>query len=191
MRKPIYLALAVSGMLAVAACASTNSGSAAPSAPSGPVGLVQVGAYTGDQAFEAQFAASIDYPALEAVNHAGGILGRQVSLIQVDTRSDPADALTSMEKALATNGNIAGILGPDSTSAATLVPLLNSKKLPMMIAAGEAAYDRTRTRTSGATCRRTRPTARRSRCGRSGRDTPGWPPCSAPTPGRRATCPAC
>jgi branched-chain amino acid transport system substrate-binding protein len=138
MRKSIHLALALSGVLAAAAC-SSGGGSGATS---GPIGLVQVGAYTGDQAFEAQFAASIDYPALEAVDSAGGILGRQVVLIQVDTRSDPADALTSMDKALATNGNIAGILGPDSTSAATLVPLLNSKQLPMMLAAGEAAYDR-------------------------------------------------
>jgi branched-chain amino acid transport system substrate-binding protein len=47
-----------------------------------------------------------------------------------------------MDKTLATSSGVAGILGPDSTSAATLVPLLNSKKLPMMIAAGEAAYDR-------------------------------------------------
>jgi branched-chain amino acid transport system substrate-binding protein len=69
-------------------------------------------------------------------------LGRQVSLIQVDTRSDPADALAAMGKTLATSGNIAAILGPDSTSAATLVPLLNQHHLPMMIAAGEAAYDR-------------------------------------------------
>jgi branched-chain amino acid transport system substrate-binding protein len=60
----------------------------------------------------------------------------------VDTRSDPADALTNMEKTLATSSGIAGVLGPDSTSAATLVPLLNNRKLPMMVAAGEAAYDR-------------------------------------------------
>jgi len=139
MKKSIHLALAVSGMLALAACASSGSGS---SSSSGPVGLVQVAAYTGDQAFEAQFANSIDYPALYAVNKAGGVLGRQVSLIQVDTRSDPADALTAMDKTLATSGGIAGILGPDSTSAATLVPMLNDRKLPMMIAAGEAAYDR-------------------------------------------------
>ena len=139
MKKSIHLALAVSGALTLAACASSGSGGGSTS---GPVGLVQVAAYTGDQAFEAQFADSIDFPALYAVNKAGGILGRQVSLIQMDTRSDPADALTAMDKALATNSNVAGILGPDSTSAATLVPLLNSKKLPMMIAAGEAAYDR-------------------------------------------------
>jgi branched-chain amino acid transport system substrate-binding protein len=138
MRRPIYLTLAAAGMLGLAACASNGGGSAA----TGPVGIVQVGAYTGDQAFEAGFAASIDYPSLYAINKAGGILGRQVSLIQVDTRSDPADALTSMEKALATSSNIAGVLGPDSTSAATLVPLLNQHQLPMMIAAGEAAYDR-------------------------------------------------
>ena len=139
MKKSIHLALAVSGVLTLAACASSGGGSGSSS---GPVGLVQVAAYTGDQAFEAQFADSIDFPAIYAVNKAGGILGRQVSLIQMDTRSDPADALLAMDKTLATNSDVSGILGPDSTSAATLVPLLNSKKLPMMIAAGEAAYDR-------------------------------------------------
>ena len=138
MKKSIHLALAVTGVLTLAACASGGGSSSS----SGPVALVQVGAYTGDQAFEAQFANSIDFPALYVVNKAGGVLGRQVSLIQVDTRSDPADALTNMEKTLATSSGIAGVLGPDSTSAATLVPLLNNKKLPMMVAAGEAAYDR-------------------------------------------------
>lgn len=138
MKKSIHLALAVAGVLTLAACASGGGSSSS----SGPVALVQVGAYTGDQAFEAQFANSIDFPALYAVNKAGGVLGRQVSLVQVDTRSDPADALTNMEKTLATSSGIAGVLGPDSTSAATLVPLLNNKKLPMMVAAGEAAYDR-------------------------------------------------
>jgi branched-chain amino acid transport system substrate-binding protein len=138
MKKSIHLALAVAGVLTLAACAS-GGGSASSS---GPVALVQVGAYTGDQAFEAQFANSIDFPALYVVNKAGGVLGRQVSLVQVDTRSDPADALTNMEKTLATSSGIAGVLGPDSTSAATLVPLLNNKKLPMMVAAGESAYDR-------------------------------------------------
>jgi len=138
MKKSIHLALAVAGVLTLAACSSGGgSGSS-----SGPVALVQVGAYTGDQAFEAQFANSIDFPALYVVNKAGGVLGRQVSLIQVDTRSDPADALTNMDKTLATSAGIAGVLGPDSTSAATLVPLLNNRKLPMMVAAGEAAYDR-------------------------------------------------
>lgn len=138
MKKSIHLALAVAGMLTLAACASGGGSSSS----SRPVALVQVGAYTGDQAFEAQFANSIDFPALYVVNKAGGVLGRQVSLVQVDTRSDPADALTNMEKTLATSSGIAGVLGPDSTSAATLVPLLNNKKLPMMVAAGEAAYDR-------------------------------------------------
>lgn len=138
MKKSIHLALAVAGVLTLAACASGGGSSSS----SGPVALVQVGAYTGDQAFEAQFANSIDFPALYVVNKAGGVLGRQVSLVQVDTRSDPADALTNMEKTLATSSGVAGVLGPDSTSAATLVPLLDNKKLPMMVAAGEAAYDR-------------------------------------------------
>ena len=137
MRKSIHLALALAGVLAVAACSSGGgSGSS-----SGPVGLVQVAAYTGDQASRRSSPIHRLSGAVRGES-AGGILGRQVSLIQVDTRSDPADALTAMDKTLATSGNVAGILGPDSTSAATLVPLLNNQKLPMMIAAGEAAYDR-------------------------------------------------
>jgi branched-chain amino acid transport system substrate-binding protein len=140
MRKPPCPAIVVFGILVLAAaCSSAKSGS---SNSTGPVGIVQISAYTGDQAFEAQFAASIDYPAQYVINHEGGILGRQVSLVPVDTRSDPADALTAMGKTLATNGSVAAVLGPDSTSAATLVPLLNSRHLPMMLAAGEAAYDR-------------------------------------------------
>jgi ABC-type branched-subunit amino acid transport system substrate-binding protein len=139
MKNSMHLAFAVSGALLLAACASNSSGSGASS---GPVGMVQIAAYTGDQNFEAQFAASIDYPGLYAVNHGGGVMGRQVSLIQVDTRSDPADALAAMGKTLATSSDVDAILGPDSTSAASLVPLLNSRHLPMMIAAGEAAYDR-------------------------------------------------
>lgn len=139
MKKLTHLAFTVSGALVLAACAASSSGSGGGS---GPVGMVQIAAYTGDQNFEAQFSGSIDYPALYAVNHAGGVLGRQVSLIQVDTRSDPADALAAMGKTLATSSDVDAILGPDSTSAATLVPLLNSRHLPMMIAAGEAAYDR-------------------------------------------------
>jgi len=66
MRKSIHL-VAVAGLLALAGCASGGG-----SAPSGPVKLVQVAAYTGDQAFEAQFADSIGYPAVYAVNKAGG-----------------------------------------------------------------------------------------------------------------------
>jgi ABC-type branched-subunit amino acid transport system substrate-binding protein len=140
MKKPIHFALALSGLLAVASCSS--GGGSGGTNSSSPVGLVQISAYTGDQAFEASFAASIDYPALHEINANGGVLGRQVSLIQVDTRSDPADALAAIGKTLATSSNVAGVLGPDSTSAATLVPLLNNRKLPMMLAAGEAAYDK-------------------------------------------------
>jgi hypothetical protein len=110
MKRPVHLSLTLGlpCVLVVAACASSG-GTSGSSASSGPVGIVQIAAYTGDQAFEAQFADSIDYPGLYAVNHAGGVLGHQ---------------------------------GPDSTSAATLVPLLNNRRLPMMVTAGEAAYDR-------------------------------------------------
>lgn len=35
-----------------------------------------------------------------------------------------------------------GVAGPDTSSAPTIVPVLNSAKIPMMAVAGESSYDR-------------------------------------------------
>lgn len=150
MKKFTFLTLVMSGALGLTACGasggsattSSRGTAAAGGGGGGSVGFASVAAYTGDQAFEAQFSDSIDYPALYTLNRSGGVLGHQVTLIPVDTRSDPADALAAMEKTIATSHNLDAIMGPDSTSAATLVPLLNQSHLPMMLSAGEAAYDR-------------------------------------------------
>lgn len=140
MRTSRYLASAIFfiGALTLTSCAASGGGGGGGG---GTVGIGEIGAYTGDQAFEAQFSACIDYPALYAINKAGGILGRKAELIPIDTRSDPADALAAVNKAIATNSNLSAVMGPDSTSASTLVPLLDQRHIPMMLSAGNAAYD--------------------------------------------------
>ncbi len=122
--------------------ASTQAGHARSHSGASTLDILQITALTGSESFEANYAASGYYPSLYALNSAGGILGHQVKITIVDTRSDPADALTSAQQALATSSNVIGVQGPDTTSAPTLVPLFASQKLPMFATAGQSQYDR-------------------------------------------------
>jgi len=134
----IKLAAAVGALgLAVAGCGS--SGGAAGSKSS----LVMAGvvAFTGSSDFEAQSNEGGLYPAIYAIDHAGGVLGHQVSYKAVDTKADPADALPAVQQALATTGNLVLVAGPDTSSAPAIVPVLNSAKIPMTAVAGESVYN--------------------------------------------------
>jgi len=131
-------------ILALGLAAVVSSASARPQAHTGgDLNIIQITALTGSESFEAAYAASGYYPSLYALNSAGGILGHQVKIKIVDTRSDPADALTRAQLVIATTSNIIGVQGPDTTSAPTLAPLFESLHLPMFATAGQAQYDRT------------------------------------------------
>jgi len=99
-------------------------------------------ALTGSSDFEGQNQVGGIYPALYAINKAGGVNGDQLVFKGVDTRGDPADALPAVQQMLATTSNLIAVAGPDTSSAPTIVPVLNSAKVPMMAVAGESVYDR-------------------------------------------------
>jgi ABC-type branched-subunit amino acid transport system substrate-binding protein len=125
---------ALSLCMAVAACGG-----------GGKNGTLQVGgviAITGASDFEGANQSGGLYPAIEAINSAGGVLGHKLAYLGVDTRGDPADALPAVQQMLATNSNVVAVAGPDTSSAPTIVPVLNSAKIPMMAVAGESVYDR-------------------------------------------------
>jgi len=115
---------------------------ASPRASKSPVNEAIVIAYTGSNSFEGVGTDSAVAPAVWEINQAGGILGHKLNTIHVDTRSDPADALPAVEKALATTPNIIGAVGVGTTSGPTIIPILNAAHVPMMANAGEAAFDR-------------------------------------------------
>jgi ABC-type branched-subunit amino acid transport system substrate-binding protein len=83
-------------------------------------------------------------PAATAVNAAGGVLGNKVACSSVDTRGDPADAVTAAAKMLATTPHLFGVLGPSSDEADATVPLINTAKIPMFADTGEASFDKTK-----------------------------------------------
>jgi ABC-type branched-subunit amino acid transport system substrate-binding protein len=82
--------------------------------------------------------------AANAVNAAGGVLRNKVVCSAVDTRGDPADAVTAAAKMLATTPHLLGVLGPSSDEADATAPLINAAKIPMFADTGEASFDQTK-----------------------------------------------
>lgn len=127
----------------LAACATAAAAPTHSSRTSG--GTLTVGgviALTGSSDFEGQNQVGGMYPALYAINKAGGVNGDHIVFKGVDTRGDPADALPAVQQMLATTSRLIAVAGPDTSSAPTIVPVLNSAKVPMMAVAGESVYDR-------------------------------------------------
>jgi branched-chain amino acid transport system substrate-binding protein len=79
--------------------------------------------------------------ATTAINAAGGVLTDKVACTSVDTRGDPADAVTGGAKVLATTSHLLGVLGPSSDEADATAPLINAAKVPMFADTGEASFD--------------------------------------------------
>jgi ABC-type branched-subunit amino acid transport system substrate-binding protein len=79
--------------------------------------------------------------AATAINAAGGVLTDKVACSSVDTRGDPADAVTGAAKMLATTSHLFAVLGPSSDEADATAPLINAAKVPMFADTGEASFD--------------------------------------------------
>lgn len=138
--RKIWVALVACGAAAcaMAVVAAAQGGRAA----GGKVTVAGVIALTGSSDFEGQNQVGGLYPAIYAINQAGGVNGDQLVFKGVDTRGDPADALPAVQQMLATTSNLVAVAGPDTSSAPTIVPVLNQAKIPMMAVAGESIYDR-------------------------------------------------
>jgi ABC-type branched-subunit amino acid transport system substrate-binding protein len=138
-RFPIIKLAAAIGALGLTAAGCASSGAAAGHQPLVVAGVV---AFTGSSDFEAQSNEGGLYPAIYAVNHAGGVMGHQLQYKSVDTKADPADALPAVQQALATTSHLVLVAGPDTSSAPSIVPVLDNAKIPMTAVAGQSAYDR-------------------------------------------------
>lgn len=119
----------------------TESGSAG-AAGGGTVTEAIVIAYTGPVSFEGGAADSGVYPAVQEINADGGILGKKMTILPVDTRGDPADAVPIVDKLIATASNLVGVDGPGTASAPTVVPILNSAHITEMNIGGNASFDK-------------------------------------------------
>ena len=136
----VVAAAAILAVSAIAACSSAPSGAVTNST----LTVVAFNPFTGpDAAFGPEMMAGC-LAAATAVNAAGGVLGNKVACSSVDTRGDPADAVTAAAKMLATTSHIFGVLGPSSDEADATAPLINAAKVTMFADTGEASFDQTK-----------------------------------------------
>jgi branched-chain amino acid transport system substrate-binding protein len=78
--------------------------------------------------------------AIEEINKAGGVLGKQIDPIKMDNKSDSAEA-TSVATRLMTQDKVVAILGP-ATSGPFMaqIPVATQNKIPVMSASTTAEY---------------------------------------------------
>ena len=139
--RALVIAAAVLALSVTAACGS----SAAPGAVThSTLTVAAFNPFTGpDAAFGPEMMAGC-LAAANSVNAAGGVLTDKVACQSVDTRGDPADAVTAAAKMLATTSHLLGVLGPSSDEADATAPLINAAKIPMFADTGEASFDQTK-----------------------------------------------
>lgn len=76
--------------------------------------------------------------AADAINAAGGILGKKIELVVEDAQSTPQGASAGATK-LITNDHVVGIIGPEATALAlATAPIAHANKVPMV--SGSASF---------------------------------------------------
>ena len=132
----IGLIAAAIGLSALAGC-SGNTGSGSTGGDTIKIGLAAemsgaVATYGTDIGKGVQMA-------VDEINGAGGINGKQIELIQYDTKSDPAQA-TTMATKLMTQDKVVAMVGPaTSGSFMATIPVANANKVPVV--SGSATAD--------------------------------------------------
>lgn len=136
---------AVAGVVIAGPALGTGLAGASPRAAQhkGGIAVALITDFTGPSAFEGVSEDSSTYAAVYEINRDGGILGHKLGVIPVDTRSDPADALPAVQRALATSKNIVAAVGVPTDAAPTVAPFLNSQHLTFMATAGESEFNHT------------------------------------------------
>ncbi|MFZ5989607.1 MAG: ABC transporter substrate-binding protein [Bacillota bacterium] len=77
--------------------------------------------------------------AFEEINAAGGVLGKEITYVKLDNKTDPAEA-TSVATRLATKDKVSAILGPATTGATkATIPVADKNKVPVI--SGSATAD--------------------------------------------------
>lgn len=113
----------------------------APKASGGTLNIVSFVPFSGPDASFGDLALSGCYPAVYAVNSAGGAMGHKLACTTSDTRGDPVDAVPAANALVAHSSNVVAVFGPSSDEVLSTEPLLEKAKLPTFLMAGLSQYD--------------------------------------------------
>jgi ABC-type branched-subunit amino acid transport system substrate-binding protein len=99
-------------------------------------------AFSGPTANEGQETLNGCLPAEQAINEAGGVLGRQVTCEPFDTRGTAAEAVPAARQMLSSTPDLLAVLGPSTAEAVAAVPVLEEAGMTMFSVAGDGRFDR-------------------------------------------------
>lgn len=137
------LAVAGGAVLALAVATVATSGAGASQARHRKtIQFGQIADFTGVGAAVISYSNAAVLSSLHAINAAGGIMGAKVENVPIDTKSDPADGLTAVDRALATN-NITAVNGPLTDTAPVVVPILERHNIITVCPCGNPNFDHT------------------------------------------------
>ncbi|MHB8630347.1 MAG: ABC transporter substrate-binding protein [Candidatus Limnocylindria bacterium] len=141
--------LAFAVAIALTSCSASSQapaagGSAAAASPTAgpPINVGLIGALTGPFAANGTSKLEGAKAAVEEINKAGGILGRQVSITTVDTKNDPVDAVPAARQMLATD-NVSLVLGFSVVDYQNALPIVNAAKMVSFTYIGSPSIDHT------------------------------------------------
>jgi ABC-type branched-subunit amino acid transport system substrate-binding protein len=129
----------VAAALLLAACGSSTS-STGGKQPTGPVSMGVLSCFTGSLASLGNAMLQGSQIAQKAINDAGGILGKQLTLSHADTQCDEADSVPAVRKLLASS-DLVGIIGPETQEINAVAPIVSAAKVPTEFQGGSTAFD--------------------------------------------------
>jgi len=132
--------------LVLAACGgSSSSGTSGGSSPAPKAGamltIADVAPFSGPDAALGPTYLATCYGATSAINADGGVLGHKLTCKSVDTRGEPADAVPAVNQLFASAPNLALVIGCTSDEAASVVPIINARKMNMFCMTGQSEFD--------------------------------------------------
>ena len=142
-----FAAIAAGSVLSLVLAACGSSSSSSPSSGSGgakagaTLTVADVAPYRGvDAALGPTYLATC-YGATSVINAHGGVLGHKFACKSVDTRGEPADAVPAVNQLFASTPNLAVVIGCTSDEAASVVPIINARKMNMFCMTGQSEFD--------------------------------------------------
>lgn len=111
MKKVVSLLLAVMLMLSLAACGGGTAAPdpAKPAESSDTIKIGYISDLTGTTSLWGQAGLNGALLAVEDVNAAGGVLGKQIEVVPMDGKGDPADSVSAYKRLVEENGIVASI----------------------------------------------------------------------------------
>jgi branched-chain amino acid transport system substrate-binding protein len=130
--------------LALAACGSSGGSSASGGqggSGKGTLAIADVAPFSGPDANLGPTYLASCYGAVSAIKAAGGVLGHTLTCKSVDTRGEPADAVPAVNQMFASTPGLGLVIGCTSDEAASVVPVINSRKMAMFCMTGQSEFD--------------------------------------------------